>query len=323
MKHVFILAFIFSVFNCSVYARDYNFKESSSKVEKSFPMDRTLSGGERDTIYPPSVALDCVNGSADLQILTLTQTQWLFGCNSYSDTEAAQVYDFGETYYEISGALAWIQKMGTAGSAYCKIYSVNQSTNQPHALIATSEPLLNSSLPIDPSLTQQAYFHFSEPVKVTGKFAIAIQYFCELAQGSAMGLASSAVGCVINDDKLSWILDSDGVWFSSQEYKAGDDVLKTDLYIAPIAEVVSSVHGDSEIKLSINPNPATEVVSISGIKDAKEVKIIDTVGILSFQSYLSDQNILNIDLDRFAKGCYFIQLVYANGNIETKNLIIE
>ncbi len=324
MKHFLLVAAIIVVMLSTVFSQERRLYKSFSVPTKSVPMDATLAGGEKDTLYPPSVTLSCVTGTADLQILTITQTQWIFGCNSYGDKEAAQVYDFGETYYEISGALAWIQKMGTAGTAYCKIYTVNPSTNQPHALIATSEPMLNSSMPINPMIIQQTYFNFAEPVKIKGKFAISVEYFCELSAGSAMGLASSANGCVVNDDKLSWILDSEGVWFSSQEYAAGEDVLKTDIYIAPIAEVLTSVQAnDVNIDVSINPNPATESITITGIKGVREIKIADQMGKISFQTVVSEENTMDIDTDNFASGCYYIQFIYNDFRIETKKLLIE
>jgi hypothetical protein len=71
---------------------------------------------------------------------------------------------------------------------------------------------------------------------------------------------------------------------------------------------IISVKDDSEISISIYPNPATNKLFVRGIKSVKNIAIFDALGVdLSSQVYLNEMNGgIEIDISKLCTGTYLI-----------------
>lgn len=271
-----------------------------------------------DTLLPPSATLPCAATNDSLTILTLNASEWIFGCNSYGDKEAAQIYDIGSDSINIDKVICFVQKMGTTGNIYAKIYSVNPVTGAPSTLLGTSLPKANSSIPQNPMYAQIVDVIFGQAVTVTGKFAVSIEFFYDLPNGSAMGLASSRHGCTVNSDKNSWLKDASNDWFSSQEYTTAGNPLLADVYILPIGTVMTTNIEDVALasKIEIYPSPARDYVDVSfelENNQQSEFSLLNLKGV-----FIQRSNIVNgknrIDISSLSPGLYIYQ-ISSNGSI--------
>lgn len=264
-----------------------------------------------DTLFPSSVNLPCASRVDSLTILTINTSEWIFGCNSYGDKEAAQIYDIGLNTIDIDKVMCFIQKMGVTGTVYAKIYAVNPTTNTPSTLLGTSSPKLNSSIPPFPMGSQLVDVDFGQPVTVTGKFAVSIEWFYDLPNGSAMGLASSRHACTVNADKNSWIKDASDTWFSSQTYNAGGTPMLTDVFIIPVGVMTVGVADAVESKnIQVFPIPSNEVLNIH-ITDLEsksyELKLLNAQGAV-VHSIKVGSGTNRIDISSFPSGIYFYSI---------------
>lgn len=101
-----------------------------------------------------------------------------------------------------------------------------------------------------------------------------------------------------------------------QENCLSDFAEATAVFMAP-----SEVEGVIEKRFSIYPNPATNSVNISSNKIIKFINIFNITGSLIFSKSYSENTAL-IDVSRFAKGMYTIQLI-SKDNSNVQPLIIE
>jgi hypothetical protein len=324
MKHL-ILALVFTCVTSFTFGQNKgNFQSNNVNVINdeyfSHPYKSVI-----DTLYPSSNSLACAQTSGQLVILTINSSEWIFGCNSYFDTEAAQIYDIGTNSMEITKVICWIQKMGTAGTMYAKIYDVETTTNKPTTLLSTSDAFLNSSLPVNPAIAQKAVVNFSQPITVSGKFAVSIQFFCALPQGSAMGLASSANGCTVSNDKNSCLKDANGVWYSSQEYVSGGTPLLTDVFILPVGNYSTRIQENID-KNSFNcfPNPANDMIKffINSTQVNSTIEIYNSIGKL-MDVIICKENETNINLKKYSSGPYYYQLKSNTGGFVGKGKFIK
>jgi hypothetical protein len=324
MKKISLIAlFALSFYSLSIAQRDVNINQSEFfKDPVSFIKTERSSS---DTLMPLSASLPCASVSDSLTILTLNPTEWVFGCNSYGDLEGAQVYDIGSSTFSINNVICFVQKMGVTGTMYAKIYTVNSSTNAPENLIATSLPKHSNTIPSNPMAAQVVNVDFDTPVIVSGKFAVAIEWFYDLPNGSAMGLASSRHECTVDDTQNSWIKDASGTWFSSQSYSLSNQPLLTDLYILPVGN--TSV-GLSELptidKAHVFPIPAQNKLNISFSKIPSnhiELSIINLQAVkVVNQQLLQQAN--SIDISGLEDGIYFYQLTIDGSVQETGKIVV-
>jgi len=81
------------------------------------------------------------------------------------------------------------------------------------------------------------------------------------------------------------------------------------------------INNPQEADLSIFPNPATEMINISGSNNVSLVKIINNNGQVVFEQQ-SDAPTLQVNTSVFAKGVYLIE-IYTNAKITTRKLVIR
>ncbi|MCC6187174.1 MAG: SBBP repeat-containing protein [Chitinophagaceae bacterium] len=74
--------------------------------------------------------------------------------------------------------------------------------------------------------------------------------------------------------------------------------------------------------ISIYPNPANNVVVISNLSKGQSINIINTLGVSVFDNKASNST-MNIDVNAFASGMYFVQIVQDGQLIATRKLLIS
>ena len=90
--------------------------------------------------------------------------------------------------------------------------------------------------------------------------------------------------------------------------------------IAALGDAGSGVRSLSKNSFNLYPNPATDMITISGVENAN-VEIINIAGQLIHSAVISNDN-STVDVSRFSKGVYFVKVIN-NGTITTQKLIIE
>jgi hypothetical protein len=81
----------------------------------------------------------------------------------------------------------------------------------------------------------------------------------------------------------------------------------------------------SQLDLQVYPNPANTFANIKllGVEGSNSVQIYDMAGRTVFNADVEGGNELSVDLSRFEKGLYIIQVRTANGTLETKKLVVQ
>jgi len=74
--------------------------------------------------------------------------------------------------------------------------------------------------------------------------------------------------------------------------------------------------------LTISPNPAKDIVTISG-SNIKKVILLDFIGrsVVSKESGIT--NTINLALGNLSKGVYIVKAIYSDGSIKTEKLLVE
>ena len=80
----------------------------------------------------------------------------------------------------------------------------------------------------------------------------------------------------------------------------------------------TSISDISKNSINIYPNPSDGQINISGIKNLKQIKVLDAQGKLVWNSMISMSEVINIDLSENAPGTYIIELITETGNIQKK-----
>ena len=79
----------------------------------------------------------------------------------------------------------------------------------------------------------------------------------------------------------------------------------------------------SSFNITIYPNPAKNIVTISSKEPIKEISIINPLGQVLYSKQINNNQLSNIHLQCFAKGLVIVKIITGNGEIISKKLIIE
>ena len=79
----------------------------------------------------------------------------------------------------------------------------------------------------------------------------------------------------------------------------------------------------SASNITIYPNPAKNIVTISSKETIKEISIINPLGQVLYSKQINNNQLSNIHLQSFAKGLVVVKIITVKGEIISKKLIIE
>jgi hypothetical protein len=71
------------------------------------------------------------------------------------------------------------------------------------------------------------------------------------------------------------------------------------------------------------PNPANNFITIDLGNKTGSIEIINTMGSIIFQEDLNGINLLNVNLNNWTKGIYFVKYSNKNNNVKVKKFIIQ
>ncbi len=79
----------------------------------------------------------------------------------------------------------------------------------------------------------------------------------------------------------------------------------------------------SSSRITIYPNPAKDIVTISSKEKIKELSIINQLGQVVYSNSLNNNQSSTINIQGFAKGLYIVKIITIKGELITEKLIIE
>lgn len=87
--------------------------------------------------------------------------------------------------------------------------------------------------------------------------------------------------------------------------------------------LVLGIDDNQSMKMSMYPNPVTDIVTIQGCESAEQIRLLDMSGREVFSSSVNNQNSLNIDCSEFASGIYFVQMISENKTVFTDKIAVR
>jgi len=90
----------------------------------------------------------------------------------------------------------------------------------------------------------------------------------------------------------------------------------------PEIETDYTLISSAENKLQIYPNPASGRLTIASAQELSAVQVFSAAGILSYQSDKIKEYKLEINVQDFSPGIYFVR-VLQNGNSSTQKVVIK
>ena len=91
-----------------------------------------------------------------------------------------------------------------------------------------------------------------------------------------------------------------------------------EITITQYADGTTSITENNNDDINVWPNPTSNYISYSSIKDLKQINIIDTRGLLIESIYPIDSR---ISFESFIDGVYWIEFVSKNGTVIYKRII--
>jgi len=88
---------------------------------------------------------------------------------------------------------------------------------------------------------------------------------------------------------------------------------------------INAIEGNEQMDVAIYPNPANTFANIklAGVEGTSAVQIYDMAGRSVFTANIDGGNELSIDLSRFEKGLYIINITTEKGTVERKKLLVQ
>jgi hypothetical protein len=271
-------------------------------------------------LYPPSALLTCGD--------TLTYYKWtspngyVNGNDAYGDLEMTQKYintssGILDTVYAALKAI----KNPTAGSIYCKIYSIDATTKAPSSVLATSNAVAYSSIS-----TTGGYvtFTFPSPPAITGNFAASI--VLPTGTGDTMVVYSTKITCHGNDS-LSWEWDGSAWYAFKSQFSAQG--YNFDFAIYPVICTTSvgfdNLISDKDVTVYPNPTQNEFTVDFSGYKPTDAtIEVYNMIGKLvksASSNGLTDK--MSIDMVNQASGIYIVNIKTQQGTVIKKLSLIK
>ena len=100
----------------------------------------------------------------------------------------------------------------------------------------------------------------------------------------------------------------------------GTSCKDTSACVAVIGTNINENSLASQVKLY--PNPASNLVTLSNLTMGQNINIINTLGVSVFNSK-TDNSTMTIDVNAFASGMYFVQIVQDGQLLATRKLLIS
>ncbi len=79
---------------------------------------------------------------------------------------------------------------------------------------------------------------------------------------------------------------------------------------------------NDNLNIKIFPNPAREVINITSGQNISNIKLINLTGQLVID-YDVTGNEFQVDISKYVKGLYFLQIGTTDGDVTTKRIVIE
>lgn len=275
-----------------------------------------------DTLIPPAWNMPC--GDSIFIYTFSTAKGYIFGNNSYGETQCAQRYN------AVNGTISEIlvqygKKKGTTGITTAKIYSVNPTTKAPQNDLGTSAVVTTASV----SITAYTSYVFSPSVSVSDGFYAAV--VLPTTAGDTVGILSFKFGCS-SSDSLSWLnLPGFGGWNSVTGLFAPPDN-NTDIVILPVGAVNTGVNEYSSGGLSLlgaYPNPANDFTNVSYRIDVStdvSVEVFDLTGrvLESFsEKLLAGTHTMKISSKDFSSGNYYYTIKAGAVKLTSKFVVVK
>jgi hypothetical protein len=85
---------------------------------------------------------------------------------------------------------------------------------------------------------------------------------------------------------------------------------------------ITSINEVNDNNVQVYPNPAKDVINVVSDQNISNIKLINLTGQL-FIDYEVTGNELRLDISKYVKGLYFLQIETTDGDVTTKRIVIE
>lgn len=285
---------------------------------------------ELDTIVSPITGDTC---SETLFIFPIEQGGTVGGVNGFMDLEKAQRMIYATGNFSVTNIFAFfgaVDIMGD-GNLSAKIYEVDETTNGPGVLVATSDPVKVSEINLDPEFVVPTPFVFSTPAQVVGnEFFVSIDLSELYDSQDTVSLFMTDVDCGFAED--AWELFSDGTtWVSISNPDLSWNIVSNFFVIATLE--LDGVSGTTEL-IGTNgtirlhdafPNPASSSLTIGydlDLKSSVQIEIYSMDGKLLQQqnqgSQVSGAYQVALSTEQLPEGVYLYGIVTNQGRLMNK-----
>jgi len=80
---------------------------------------------------------------------------------------------------------------------------------------------------------------------------------------------------------------------------------------------------ESNVTISVYPNPVTETLFVNATKNIAKVNIINQMGEMVIHQNISNRNDIKLDVSNLTSGLYLVQIIFPDNTIKTQKLSVK